>query len=572
MSEEGQFGGEEGRSSGGESVSRWLVSPWRRRLASAASALVVLVFAAAAWMAVRAERETQRLVRHTHDVIDESERVTAQILEQQAEYRGYAIAGDPAFLERFRHAQEGARDGVRRLRALTADNPSQRPRLDALGRAVEAKLAFSSSVVRLVDGGARDSAAIAIAAGIGRDLMNEVRARARAVEDDERALLEARVVAARRSARMLTVVLVAGALLAAAIALWINAIFSRAAARTERARAALARANEELRARGAELEQASELLQDQAAELEATNEELQAQSAELEMGNEELQAQAMELEAQRGQLETLTARLSEEAEARAALLERERIARDAAESASRAKSDFLATMSHELRTPLNAIQGHAQLLEMGIHGPLNAAQGEALRRIQQSQRHLLSIITDILNFARVEAGRLEFRPEPVRVSSALRAAESLLAPQAAARGLQLEVVSCGDDVVVRADPERLQQILLNLVTNAIKFTPPGGRVSLACARSDGVPGMHPIYVRDTGRGIPEEKLGIVFDPFVQVDRHRVPVSQQGVGLGLAISRDLARGMGGDLVAESAEGRGSTFTVLLPAVEGGRDER
>ncbi len=237
-------------------------------------------------------------------------------------------------------------------------------------------------------------------------------------------------------------------------------------------------------------------------------------------------------------------------------------AQHAAEEANAAKSDFLAMMSHELRTPLNAIGGYAQLLELGVHGPILPAQGDALARIQSSQQHLLGLINAVLNYAKLEAGRVQYDLEPVRLADALREVEALMAGQAHAKGLVLEPVDLAGcaALTATADREKLRQVLLNLLSNAIKFTEPGGRVTMACAAADGA--MR-VSVRDTGRGIAEDQLLRVFEPFVQVGRS-FATPDAGTGLGLAISRDLARGMGGDLTVESRVGVGSTFTITLPA--------
>jgi PAS domain S-box-containing protein len=236
--------------------------------------------------------------------------------------------------------------------------------------------------------------------------------------------------------------------------------------------------------------------------------------------------------------------------------------REMAEQANRAKAEFLANMSHELRTPLNAIAGYADLLLLGVRGELNDAVRGDVERVRRSGQHLLSLINDILNFAKIEAGQLSYQLEPVPVSSLLADLETLVTPQVAQRGLVYESMD-GDDANAWADAEKTRQIVLNLVTNAIKFTEPGGRITVWTDRAEG--GVR-VHVRDTGRGIPSEQLGRIFDPFVQVDRHLTSESQQGVGLGLAISRDLARGMGGDLGVRSAPGEGSTFTLWLPARE------
>lgn len=236
-----------------------------------------------------------------------------------------------------------------------------------------------------------------------------------------------------------------------------------------------------------------------------------------------------------------------------------RVAHDQAEEANRAKGEFLAVMSHELRTPLNAIGGYAELLEIGVHGPVTPEQQQAIRRIQRSQRHLLALISDLLNFTRVEAGQVEYAIADVSVSDALDGLEALVEPQLTAKRLRFTRLEADGEVVVRADPDRLQQILVNLLSNAIKFTGEGGTVSV---RYDSTGGAAHITVADTGIGIAADRLEQIFAPFVQIDR-RLNAPNDGVGLGLAISRDLARGMGGDLTVQSTPGVGSAFTLLLP---------
>ena len=252
------------------------------------------------------------------------------------------------------------------------------------------------------------------------------------------------------------------------------------------------------------------------------------------------------------------------AESEAARAEAE-VARAEAERANRAKSEFLAVMSHELRTPLNAIGGYAELMEMEIRGPITDAQRQDLHRIQQSQRHLLGLINEVLNYARLESGAVAFQIDDTALGDAVAAALALVAPQAAARGLVMEAAPCPDGLAVLTDADKLRQILLNLLSNAVKFTDPGGRVDVECvAAGDQVL----LSVRDTGVGIQADHLARIFEPFVQVDQ-RLTRPHEGVGLGLAISRDLARAMGGDLSAASTPGEGSTFTLTLPRARSAR---
>ncbi len=306
---------------------------------------------------------------------------------------------------------------------------------------------------------------------------------------------------------------------------------------------------------------------------EAANVALQTRTREVEEANEMLEQQAVELELQQQQLQEQTAEL--EAQSEAALAVNDELvlrtreleeARRVAEDANQAKSQFLAVMSHELRTPLNAIGGYAELIDLGVHGPVTEAQRSALDRIKRGQRHLLRLINEVLNLARIEAGHVEYAMEDVRVADAVQAVLPMIEPQMATAGLTSKT-SIAPDLAVQADREKLQQILINLLTNAVKFTPSGGTIGVTAVESPAGERVS-IEVADSGIGIPPDKIESVFEPFVQVDVGHTR-RREGSGLGLSISRDLARGMGGDLYARSEVGRGSTFTLALEPAKSGR---
>jgi len=239
-----------------------------------------------------------------------------------------------------------------------------------------------------------------------------------------------------------------------------------------------------------------------------------------------------------------------------------------AAQANRAKSDFLAVMSHELRTPLNAIGGHVQLIEMEVHGQINEVQRDALKRVQRNQRHLLSLINDLLNLARIEAGHVEYDLADLPLEPLLAEVVAMVEPLLSTNALACEIVDSpyapDPSVQIRADRDKVEQILFNLLSNAIKFTPTGGRIAVDSRVDPTNANLALITISDSGPGIPAAKLETIFEPFVQLAKS--PASPgAGLGLGLAISRDLARGMGGNLTVASAFGEGATFTLSLPTV-------
>ena len=245
-----------------------------------------------------------------------------------------------------------------------------------------------------------------------------------------------------------------------------------------------------------------------------------------------------------------------------------------AEAASTAKSDFLAKMSHEIRTPINAMMGYAELLEMGIAGPVTTAQKAQLDRIRASGNHLTQLVGEILDLAKIEAGRMSVEQKVASVGDVADAALALIRPQAATKGVAVGGTTNGNGKpTFIGDPQRVQQILTNLLSNAVKFTAGGGQVSVQCGlrprqENPSGRGEHDwacVTVKDTGVGIARDDFDRIFQPFVQVDDGYTR-NHGGTGLGLTISRSLAQMMGGDITVESDIGIGSRFTLWLPSPE------
>lgn len=284
-----------------------------------------------------------------------------------------------------------------------------------------------------------------------------------------------------------------------------------------------------------------------------------ARVAALEESNLLLKTQARQLEDQTNEARELAHELAlTNEELRSAISEAKK-AWAAADAANRTKAEFLAVMSHELRTPLNSIGGYVDLLEMELRGPITDAQKSDLSRIKRSQQHLLGIINDILNFTRLDATEVQFDIIDVPLRALITDLDAVVSSLARAKALEYRCDSPTANVYARTDPDKLRQIMINLISNAVKFTPDGGRIMVSCTLHERSVSIH---VEDNGPGIPRDKHEAVFEPFVQLDRG-LTRTMEGTGLGLAISRGLARGMGGDILLKSDVGVGSVFTVTIP---------
>jgi signal transduction histidine kinase len=563
-----------------ESLPRWATAPGLRAVAILGPPVVVMVVGFAVLTGHRALRETRDAVGHSRETLLQAGRVLQDLTDAETGQRGFLFTGQDAYLDSYEQGTSALARDTALLKELVSDDPVMAALADTLSSIAAERVAVLSRIAALRRNHDEGAALAVFQQGDGKRLMDSARAIASRLELRQRELLAAGNIAEADAARRMLFIIIAGALLAAAVAALVNFLIARLISKIATDASVLAEQHQVLRDQAEELEVTNQHLHEQATELEAqqaelemSNQQLIEQQEELEDANQKLHDQAAELEAQTEELHATAERLEEEmaareAHERRATTDRERLlvateaARAEAEAANRAKSQFLATMSHELRTPLNAIAGYVQLIELGLHGGVSGEQRESLERIRRNQQHLLSVIDEVLTFARVETGKAEYRFGAVGLKDTFDDVVAVASPLATTRGVTLEVHPLPEAVLVHADRDKLRQVLLNLAGNAIKFTPSGGSVRVTTNVTERAV---QVSVSDTGPGIASEHHERIFEPFVQVGRS-LNTPQEGTGLGLAISREYARGMGGDVVVTSSPGRGATFTVTLRRFE------
>jgi signal transduction histidine kinase len=523
-----------------------VLKPIWRTLAVFGPATLLLLVGILTYLSIQRTRTARASVRHMDAVFAALDSLYTDLLDAETAQRGYVITGSPTYLSLYTHASGQIDYDVGAIRRLVQGSDAQ-SRVDSVQSLVDAKRAEMASTIAVRRERGFDPAAVAVRTDSGKRTMDLIRSVLGQIVADEHRVSAQRIALEERGAGLTETVLVVGTAISVITALLLNGLLTRLAVSEATAASGLATQADRLQTQQAALERQTKQLQGQATQLAAANDILLATSVNLQS----------------------------EKEARDIAL---RTAEDARRDALRAdatKTQFLTAMSHELRTPVNAILGFVELLDLGLAGPLTDTQREHLNRIGKSGSHLRDLINDLLDLGRIEAGQLKFRLEQLPVFQILHNAKELVTSMFDSKRITLTWPRVDRELTVFADPSRVHQIMINVLTNAYKYTDSGGRVTIECtgpavASEEGEHGeggtngdMVSIRISDTGKGIAPEHLTSIFEAFVQLDRRAVQASKQGVGLGLPIARTLARGMGGDVTVESEVGRGSSFTLTLP---------
>jgi signal transduction histidine kinase len=497
---------------------RWKV------VAASASAVLILIVGTVAFITNRLLADAGGLATASRQTLAGLRQIEAALRESEASVRGYLLTGDTLHLARFGTTADSIDAAVKRVQPLVAGRPAQHARLDTLSALAHEKVTELGRTIAVRRDEGLAAASRLVQTNGSRELSGETARVAAALVSDESARLATQQAVQRRRARAAAILIIVATMLAFVLAATANWVLYRAVG-------GLSRAAETERRLGA----------DQLA--------IATENARL---YEEMRSARLVSEEARTEAET---------------------ARLAAERANTAKSQFLSTMSHEIRTPLNAIIGYAELLSLEIAGSTTPEQQAQIGRIRASGQHLLGLLNEVLDLAKVESGTIQIARDDGCGSDVADTAIALVRPQAAAKHVGISESCVGArEATYTGDPQRTRQIIVNLLSNAVKFTPPGGQVSVWCGvRSDPpvdavLSGRGPwttFVVEDTGVGIARDDIVTIFHPFTQVETG-LTRTKGGTGLGLTISRQLARLMHGDLTVESQPGKGSCFTLWLPA--------
>jgi signal transduction histidine kinase len=523
-----------------------VLKPIWRTLAVFGPATLLLLVGILTYLSIQRTRTARASVRHMDAVFAALDSLYTDLLDAETAQRGYVITGSPAYLGLYTHASGQIDSDVGAIHSLVQGSDVQ-SRVDSVQSLVDAKRAEMARTIAVRRERGFDPAAVAVRTDSGKRTMDVIRSVLGQIVADEHRVSAQRIAIEERGAGLTETVLVVGTTISVITALLLNGMLTRLAVSEATA----------------------------ASDLATQAGRLQTQQAELERQTKQLQGQATQLVAANDILLATSVNLQSEKEARDIALRTAEDARRDALRADTAKTQFLTAMSHELRTPVNAILGFVELLNLGLAGPVTDTQREHLDRIGKSGSHLRELINDLLDLGRIEAGQLKFRFEQMPVFQILHNAKELVTSMFDSKGITLTWPRVDRELTVFADPSRVHQIMINVLTNAYKYTDSGGRVTVECAGphaeseqralGDGAASgeMVSIRISDTGKGIAPQHLTSIFEAFVQLDRRAVQASKHGVGLGLPIARTLARGMGGDVMVESEVGRGSSFTLTLP---------